>query len=30
MLMKIIDLLRSADERQLRTIYAYVKAFLSH
>lgn len=30
MLTKIIELLRSADERQLRTIYAYVKAFLSH
>lgn len=30
MLTKIINLLRSANERQLRTIYAYVKAFLSH
>lgn len=29
MLTKIIELLRSADERQLRAIYAYVKAFLS-
>lgn len=29
MLTKIINLLRSANERQLRTIYAYVKAFLS-
>ena len=29
MLTKIIELLRSANERQLRTIYAYVKAFLS-
>ena len=29
MLTKIIELLRSANERQLRTIYAYIKAFLS-